>query len=211
MIVIAVRVATPILAARDNGGDDLTTDSKSAGGRFLWKKWNLQKWMDHTLVVSLLGIVVFVLAFSLGVERGKAIASEKLINVAPLNGVIAKVSNQTKDISTEVVVSQLSESPSASSEQVEAQVPSHAEGEDVALVESGADATAAEPAPSVVDLPESFYTIQMVTYVDSGRAQKQVMRLKEIGHEGFVVPSGRYYQVCIDQFKARSQAIEVTI
>ncbi len=54
--------------------------------------------------------------------------------------------------------------------------------------------------------PDGSYTIQLVTYKEESLAQKKVQALASQGLEGFLIPSGSYYQVCVNGFAKRQEA-----
>ena len=56
---------------------------------------------------------------------------------------------------------------------------------------------------------KSDYTVQLVTYTTEALAIREVNRLKSSGYEGFVIPSGTYYQVCADYFASKLKARSV--
>ncbi len=47
------------------------------------------------------------------------------------------------------------------------------------------------------------YTIQLVTYKDQLLAKNEVNRLREKGYESFIIPSGSFYQVCINYYQSK--------
>lgn len=52
------------------------------------------------------------------------------------------------------------------------------------------------------------FTIQVITYVSERLAKEEVERLAQKGHKAFVVPSGKYFQVCLDLFEDKKGAIK---
>jgi cell division septation protein DedD len=50
------------------------------------------------------------------------------------------------------------------------------------------------------------FTVQLVTYNDKTQAENEISRLKSKGYEGFIIPSGHYYQVCASYFDTKSNA-----
>src|SRR3989338_1717667 len=60
----------------------------------------------------------------------------------------------------------------------------------------------------VKEIPKKtgHFTVQLVTYYDQKLAERETNRLKEKGYESFVIPSGKYFQVCTSYFDDRSEA-----
>lgn len=69
----------------------------------------------------------------------------------------------------------------------------------------------AKKTPPEAPKQESGFTIQVVTYRSQNLAEKEVERLKQKGQNAFVVPSGDYYQVCIELFNDRKLAMKKLI
>ncbi len=65
------------------------------------------------------------------------------------------------------------------------------------------------PAPAApAETKKPRFTIQVVTYKSQKLANAEVETLKKKGHEAFVIPSGEYFQVCIDRFEDRKLAMK---
>lgn len=65
--------------------------------------------------------------------------------------------------------------------------------------------TEKEEETSVFEKP---FTIQLVTYRSEARAQEEVLNLKEAGYNSFIIPSGEFFQVCINRFKEKEVALQ---
>lgn len=50
------------------------------------------------------------------------------------------------------------------------------------------------------------YTVQLVTYVKKEQAQEKIAHLAKQGYEAFIIPSGKFYQVCIAQLPTKELA-----
>ena len=55
--------------------------------------------------------------------------------------------------------------------------------------------------------PQGKYTIQIVTYKSQQEVDRQVQKLAAKGYHGFVIPSGKFLQVCVNAFSDRYQAV----
>ena len=143
--------------------------------------------IDHLMIGSISALVLYVLVFSFGVERGKRYATDE----------IRSEKLRQEQIAQELPAPSLSVSmpkDTTSSKSTSLPVPSQA----------GAPATKEVPTPATkIDsaLPLSGeYTIQIVTYKSKRQAEERVERLKNMGVRGFIVPQGKFFQVCADAF-----------
>ncbi len=57
-------------------------------------------------------------------------------------------------------------------------------------------------------LHDNPFTIQLVTYRSEARAQEEVANLKKSGYNSFIIPSGDFFQVCINRFKEKEVALQ---
>jgi cell division septation protein DedD len=133
--------------------------------------------LDHLAVGAILALVLYVLVFSFGVEKGKRFALAELAAKEPA---IATPSPQ------EV-----------------APLPEPAAAEVVPVPAS--QETAVEATPVTTQEPGK-YTIQLITFTSRSKAEKEVERLEKLGHRSFIIPAGKFYQVCIDAFQEMSEA-----
>lgn len=135
--------------------------------------------LDHLLIAGILALVLYVLTFSFGVEKGKRYAFQERE---------AGEARQTE------VASQLTREKTSA----EVEAPTHAPAVETTAPEPAA-LPLAETAPFLNPLTGE-YTIQLITFNNRVRAQKEVARLKKLGYHGFVLPRGRFFQVCADAF-----------
>ncbi|MBI4549704.1 MAG: SPOR domain-containing protein [Candidatus Omnitrophica bacterium] len=61
------------------------------------------------------------------------------------------------------------------------------------------------PAPAPFPSGKGF-TIQLVTYKNEKLARREADNLTAKGHRAFVIPSGKYFQVCIETSEEKAQA-----
>ncbi len=148
---------------------------------------------DQALMALIALLVACVLIFSFGVEKGKRLGMAEL---------------KSERAKRERIVRELSEKVFAKNSQG-------------LLPLSNAQPAVAEPAKpqaltpvQVQDLltpPVGKYTIQLITYNNKSAAEKEIKRLADKGLRSFVIPSGRFQQVCVDAFESRQKANEVLI
>lgn len=120
--------------------------------------------LDHLSILGVSALVLYVLVFSFGVEKGKRMALRELA---------AEKAKQEEMTPPVVAVSTLPTPP------VSGPTPSPAVGK---------------------------YTIQVITFTSQSRAEEEVRKLKEKGYPSFIIPGGRFFQVCVDRFETLNEA-----
>jgi len=132
--------------------------------------------IDHLSVVAISALILYVLVFSFGVEKGKEMA---------LNEIKAEKAKKMK-MAEELQTVQVG---------VEPPLPAAAP----------APVAVPKPAPSVLT---GKYTIQLITFTSRPRAEEEVKKLKSKGQRAFVLPSGKFFLICIDAFEEMKDARE---
>jgi cell division septation protein DedD len=135
--------------------------------------------LDHLAVGAILALVLYVLVFSFGVEKGKRFALAELA---------------AKELAS--VTSSLQEAAPLPASAEPALVP-----EEIPAPQETALETAPEPSQVT-----GKYTIQLITFTSRAKAENEVKRLEKLGHRSFIIPGGKFYQVCIDAFQEMSEA-----
>ncbi|MBU1862795.1 MAG: SPOR domain-containing protein [Candidatus Omnitrophica bacterium] len=134
---------------------------------------------DKFLVVVLSCVIIGTIVYAIGIERGRR------------GGIPHAKDEEQEDL---IVAAPIS------SEDVQAVPVEEERGQ------------AAEPTDDTQDVavvPASVnnnWTIQVVTYVSNTRAENQVQKLAEKGWNAYIIPSGKYYQVCVNRFATRDEA-----
>ena len=134
--------------------------------------------VDHLLIAGIFALVLYVLVFSFGVEKGKRYAVRE---------------REAEKARQEV--SQPPEPAVASPALVTPPTPVQPE-------------TSAELAPEKPTVLNGQYTIQLITFTNRKQADQEVERLKSAGFQAFIIPSGRFFQVCAESFQTVSEAKE---
>jgi hypothetical protein len=146
--------------------------------------------LDQAIGLTLVLLVIYVLAFSWGVEKGKKSLRE---------------SQGFRPVSSEAL----------SPEVPHASVASVARTPSVAVIDESVPKevpiTVAElPKPvAKVTKPDGKYTIQHVTYITQSAADREIQKLAQKGYSSFVIPSGKHLQVCIAAFQSRQDAAKI--
>lgn len=156
--------------------------------------------LDKVLLLALAMIFIFTLSFSFGVEKGKRSMEQKMQSLIPAHVQTFGTDGVSND-SREIV-------------EAEATITLNPSDNTQLKIAKGSiqlnNVSVAQPndvRPSKSELKKlGRFTVQLVTYDNQGLAEKEIARLKEKGYEGFVIPSGRFYQVCANYFDNKSQA-----
>lgn len=136
--------------------------------------------LDHMAVAAITALVLYVLVFSFGVEKGKRIAVKE----------IRAERIKQRQIAQELLKSQVTATVSSP-------------------VISAVHEPARPPVPQSVEPGTALnakYTIQMITFTNRTRAEEEVKKLKEKGFQGFIIPGGKFFQVCVDAFEKMNDA-----
>lgn len=153
---------------------------------------------DKLLVVLIAWVIVFALTYSFGVEHGKRAVERSLESLLPAHtdtvslNVGSKTSSETSTLNGETVIL-VNQEPAVDAKHIPA-------GQTVSDPRSPSSFPVADLAK------EGSYTVQLVTYANEKQAIREIDHLKTKGHEGFVIPSGHYYQVCANYFDDKVKA-----
>ncbi|MFA5158963.1 MAG: SPOR domain-containing protein [Candidatus Omnitrophota bacterium] len=145
--------------------------------------------LDQTIGLTLVLLVIYVLTFSWGVEKGKSSRDSQVIRSVPAE-VLSSETSQT-------VVASVVKTPS------------------IAMMDKSAPkevpiAVAEAPKPvAKVMKSDGKYTIQHVTYITQSAADREIQKLTKMGYSSFVIPSGKHLQVCIAVFQSRQEASQL--
>jgi cell division septation protein DedD len=154
---------------------------------------------ENMIVAVIVLLMIFVLFFSLGVERGKRYSAV----VAPQKIITGQ--NKTSDI----MPPQLQTAQQTSVTPVK-QAP-------VNVVPAGKQVLTPNVVPKPSDAPlvepkstEGSFTIQVASYKFEKRAQEEADLLKKLGHQATVMLKGSYYIVCVGSFEEKMLAQRFT-
>lgn len=168
--------------------------------------WQLTLTADKVLIGTIALLVLFLLTYSLGVERGKRVMEGRFESLFPTQGetlspmtplVSKSRESDAAPVNDELV---LVVEDTAQEETVVEPLPEDSVGGTIE------NQTRASAFPLADAARKSDFTVQLVTYLDEADAIREVNRLQSEGHQSFVIPSGRYLQVCANYFTSRSKA-----
>jgi len=161
---------------------------------------------DQVLLGVIAFIVLYVFIFSAGVEKGKGFALDEL---KAERGKREHMIRELRERFGPTFVKQVNlTEPEDAPEVTQAKISTVTEKppiKDISQEEVAKPQPKATQAPSY---PEGKYTIQLITYMTQSAADRQISQLSNKGHRGFIVPSGKYLQVCVNAFESRQKAMQ---
>jgi hypothetical protein len=145
------------------------------------KKFVLNLLYENLVLLFIIFIMLLVIFFSLGVEKGKRIVRESKKDVAGIIDVEPQVEKGRIEVSTP-------------------------EWKDASGFENiGEEQLVKKNAAKV---PVKPYTIQIIAFKKekNGKVEKEVQRLKDEGYEAFVIPSQEWLQVCVGRYISKEES-----
>ncbi|MBL8014345.1 MAG: SPOR domain-containing protein [Candidatus Omnitrophica bacterium] len=153
---------------------------------------NLTLTIENLVVLSILGIMLAVFAYSLGVERGKHVMAAQMVERTPVKPLISEAP---------VVIQP---------------APLAVAKFDSAVVTPPAVTTVAQPVnrpveanaetKSQVSNPDFKYTVQVASYADEKFAKKVAEELDKKGFQTMVIQKGKYVILCVGKFNQKNEA-----
>ena len=146
--------------------------------------------LDQAIGLTLALLVIYVLTFSWGVEKGKRSLRES-------QGIRPVSAEAVSPAASQTIIASVAKTPSVvmTDESVPKEVP-------ITVSELP------KPAAQVVR-PDGKFTIQHVTYITQSAADREIQKLAKRGYSSFVIPSGKHLQVCIAAFQSRQDASQL--
>lgn len=154
--------------------------------------------LDHLFMIGISALVLYVLVFSFGVEKGKQFALREL----------RAERARREQIIRALVPPKSDEEPVTKA----VFVPSPASKKSVSPGET--QKKKSQPATSEIEKQLSSpstlgkYTIQLITFTSKPRALEEIKRLKGLGYQAYLIPSKKFFQVCVDAFQNMKEAEE---
>ncbi|MFC1809442.1 SPOR domain-containing protein [Candidatus Omnitrophota bacterium] len=183
------------------------TTNPSATENDKGRKLTLTLNVDKVLLFILTCAIVFAVVFSYGIETGKKIKNgndggqlsqadvempenKKVLSLFP-QGDKKLASKETTETATSTTVIPVAAKAIDQKQEVEKQQE------------------VVEPLPKPVSEPATFWTIQIITYVNKTFAKEEMRKTKEKGYDCFILPSGKYYQICVGKYTTKSEANKI--
>lgn len=174
--------------------------SPAVSERTLYLKPKVVLTFDNLIVLSIALLLLMVISFSVGVERGKS---------------IVRVEHKVIDLSDKKPVS-LTANPDRNSKSLEHPVPA------VSAVSSPLVKTAPVPVPAAVaqsvpvvsvtenSTEQDMYTVQVASFKQEKYAQQEAMALKQKGYKISVLLKGKHSIVCVGKFAQKQEAVAMS-
>lgn len=166
------------------------SDSDAAKPRFFLA--NLTLTIENLVVLSILGIMLAVFAYSLGVERGKHVMAAQLMDRAPSRPMVAEVPVSNPQ-PLAVVNNPAQTTVSAAAVPVPAQA---AQAQPTVVVEQ----------KPLKTNPDFKYTVQVASYADEKFAKRAALDLDKKGFQTIVMQKGKYAILCVGKFNQKNEA-----
>ena len=175
--------------------------------------------LDQVIVLMIGLIVINVMIFTVGVEKGKEFAVEELrAERSKHEQVVHELSKkiftpkETQQVTKKapVVEPKPVAKPEPKKEPVKVEKPKQPAAAIQEVIQmDGLTIKTEKPSLEKPKGQSGKYTIQSVTYTAQTAAEKYLKKLQAKGHQGFIIPSGKYLQVCVDAYESRQQASDV--
>lgn len=138
---------------------------------------------ENLVFASIIVIMLMVVFFSLGVEKGKRVKIKNYVaaTAEPFDSTKEKeVSAALKEIGAEISKPEDVNKPSGSG--------------------------IAEPEIGNAAIPGKPYTIQVVAYKNEKNAKNEIEQLKAEGYDAFILPSKEWFQVCVGRYANKEES-----
>ncbi len=145
--------------------------------------------LEHLSIAAIFALVLYVLVFSFGVEKGKRMALRELEVQKLRQQEVTQELAQTHELGLDVQV------PQASHIFINKAVTTTSSVTPAGVLPVQAAATAAS-------MTLGKYTIQAITFNDKARAEQEVKKLKDKGYQSFIIPGKKTFQVCVEMFES---------
>jgi len=153
-------------------------------------KLTLEKFLILIILLIIVGVISYIFGYNKGIQsspqKQELVTTEEYVVVDTGAEVISEVS---ESIVSDDSYSLAEESSASLSEEVVQR--------EVAEVDEG------------LHVDSGNWTIQLVTYTSEQYAIKEVTRLKTEGLDAFIIPSGKFHQVCSNRFAEKNDANKV--
>jgi cell division septation protein DedD len=160
------------------------------------RKINLAISREKLIFSGIFVILLFVISFSLGIERGKKIALRQIKNVSEGTNQPDSSVNYTPENQNETSNSPLADGKSATGNESDSQQVG---------IEIEPKKDIEEPTAKEEDLKE-FYTLQAAAYSNLSRAQKEAKKVQDKGYKTTIDSSGKYHILLIGKYKTKAEA-----
>jgi hypothetical protein len=153
---------------------------------------------ESLVILTILGIMIALFSFSLGVERGRILAAQSLDEKVTAAWNVGGRRLAVAPSVPAVVKPVLTVTP--------ALVHPTAVARTTVTTKVNAAKPAATPTVATPASTGSKWTVQVATYRNENYAQQEALGLKTKGYPTFIIKSKDFYLVCVGQYGSQSQA-----
>lgn len=182
----------------------------------LLERFRISLRLDHILVLFLGLIFLYAFIYSIGVERGKKSAAQNIEvwQQKIREAIISETAHKETAMidATKLPVAPAAQSQPAVVSSVDAPRSELAAAETPvsAAVQPAAVKTDADPSEAAKsNLVTGKYTVQVATLNNKEQADATLKKLSKAGYHAFLVPSGKYIQVCANGYEKKSGAVSL--
>ncbi len=168
--------------------------------RYLLKDLTLS--VENIIVLSIVSVMMLVVFFSYGVERGKKTIAVKDSGGSGSVEIVSKIQVRDGGVPSESFF----RNPGIQENVLDIGIKRKSTGE-LKSTESS-DIFLKKKPLSEKKIVEDGFTIQVASFKLEKNAEKEALRLKGKGHNTFVLPKGSYSIVCVGKFAEKIQAQE---
>lgn len=159
------------------------------------ERYRISLRLDQCLILAIIFMVLYVWTFSLGVERGRRWIAADLRQIPET----IHPQQETRFPHGMTAKENLPAFPEVADRTAASEVTTVTDAGNVTVSASVQDRRLGEQ-------PPGKYTIQIVTYLTQEAANRKIKDLKTRGYEGFIIPSGKFFQICVNGFESRQNA-----
>ncbi len=190
--------------------EDTHFEPQVGSPRSFLSKYQITLKLDKALLLLIVMMFAFGLSHSFGVERGKRIMERKIEALIPTQTQTFSAPDPMED-PQEVVESETLLVAKTGKQDLKLPTPPIEGPTGISLrrktIVPPSEASETPTPPTPTELKKmGHFTVQLVTYDNKTLAEKEITRLKSKGYEGFIIPSGRFFQVCANYFDNKSKA-----
>ncbi len=178
------------------------------------ERYRLNLRLDQALIAVLVLLVAYVLVFSFGVESGKRYAmaeikAERAMRERMARELGEKIFANSQNVS---VMSPSLKTPEASSLKSEVKSLKPESGIDSnAELPAKADSAPASSEKMASSNGRGKFAVQTVTFTSKAVAEAQVKKLLAKGYQSFILPQGKFQQICVGGFETRQSAFKALV
>ena len=164
--------------------------------------------LENTIVFIIIGIMLMVFLFSMGVEHGRRSMNKDIKQIQKKTAAPKKPEKKTSQIVKNDVLLQPQESKiKEASVPVKIVIQQQVEDVKDKIIKIPLEDLEA----NLTEELENFYTVQVASFKLEKNAQREAMVLQDKGEDAFVVPKGDYVIVCVGRFRERNDAQDLSL